>query len=78
MAAAPVPAAEGSAAGGQRCGPRPPARHGALLRRLGPHAPDCGALQDAPGPVLPHHRGTAARGSQKGQRVDLWLHAVFL
>lgn len=31
VAAAPVPAAEGGPAGGQRCGPRPQARPGALL-----------------------------------------------
>lgn len=40
VAAAPVPAAEGGAAGGPRRGPGPPARPGALLGRLGPHASD--------------------------------------
>lgn len=40
VAAAPVPAAEGGAAGGPRRGPGPQARPGALLGRLGPHASD--------------------------------------
>lgn len=58
MAAAPVSAAEGGAARGQRRGQRPPARTGALLRRLGPHSSDRGFVQAAAGPLLPHHRGT--------------------
>lgn len=57
MAAAPVSAAEGGPAGGQCGGQRPPARPGALLRRLGPHTADCCSVQAALGPVLSHHRG---------------------
>lgn len=59
VATAPVFVAEGGAARGQRRGPRPPARPGALLRRLGPHAPDRGSVQTAAGPILPHYRGKA-------------------
>lgn len=58
MAAASVPAAEGSSAGCPRCGPGPPTRPGTLFRRLGPHTSDCGFVQAAVGPLLPHCRGT--------------------
>lgn len=58
MAAAPVPAAEGSIARGQRSGPRPQACPGALLRRLGPYSSDSCFVQTAAGPILPHYWGT--------------------
>lgn len=61
MAAASVPAAEGSAAGCPRCGPGPATGPGALFRWLGPHTSDCGFVQAAVGPLLPHCRGKEGR-----------------
>ncbi len=57
MAAASVPPAQGVSPRCERRGPRPQARAGALLRRLGSHPSDSSAGKTPAGPVLPHHRG---------------------
>lgn len=57
LAAAPVHHAEGGHAGVLGAGEGGPARPGALLRRLGPHAADRSTGQGPAGPLLQNHRG---------------------
>ena len=72
MAAAPVGDAEGGGARGEHGGPGGPARAGALLGRLGPHATDRRAGQDSPGPVLQDAGGIERGWAGKSRRRGVW------
>lgn len=73
MAAAPVGDAEGGGARGEHGGPGGPARAGALLGRLGPHAADRRAGQDSPGPVLQDAGGIERGWAGKSRRRGVWV-----
>lgn len=57
LVAAPVRHAEGGHSGEFCRGEGGAPSAGALLRRLGPHASDCGSCQGPAGPLLQNHRG---------------------